>query len=163
MKNGLMDSFMVFLSTIGNNGFIWIGIALILLAKKSWRQAGWYTLLSVLASGIAQFLLKDLFKRPRPLMDPAMLLIEMPTSYSFPSGHALISFCAAATLSVFMPRVGRAAMLLAIFIGISRVYLGVHYISDVIFGAIMGMGLSYLILRFRGWNRIWRRQSDQGI
>lgn len=163
MIKDFLDSFMVFLSTIGNNGFIWFLLAIILLAKKSWRQAGWYTLLSVLAGGIAQFLLKELFKRPRPITDPATLLIEMPTSYSFPSGHALISFCAAATLSVFMPRLGRAAMLLAILISISRVYLGVHYISDVIFGAIIGMGLSYLILRLRGWNRIWRRQPDQGI
>ncbi len=163
MTNGLMDLFMVFLSTIGNNGLLWIGIVLILLAKESWRQAGSYTLLSVLAGGIAQFLLKDWLKRPRPLTDPAALLIEMPTSYSFPSGHTLIAFCAAATLLVFMPRVGGVAVLLATLIGISRVYLGVHYVSDVIFGAIIGVGLSYLILRLRGWNRIWRRQSDQGI
>ena len=150
---GRIDSFMVFLSTIGNGGAIWVALGLGLLVKKSWRQAGIYTLLAILIAGIMQDLLKEWFARPRPLVDPASLLIKMPPSYAFPSGHTLISFSAAATLYCFFPRIGLAMLIIALLVGISRVYLGVHFVSDVVFGALFGMGIAYGLIKFKHWNQ----------
>jgi len=149
----MIDSIMVFLSTIGNGGAVWIALGLLLLFKQSWRQAGIYTLIAVLVAGIMQYLLKEWFAHPRPVVDPASLLIKMPPSYSFPSGHTLISFGAAATLYIFNPRIGFPMLIIALLVGISRVYLGVHFVSDVIFGAFLGIGIAYGLNRFKHWNQ----------
>ena len=79
----MIDSIMVFLSTIGNAGMVWVALGLLLLVNKSSRQAGFYTLLAVLTAGITQDLLKEWFSRPRPIVDTSSLLITMPSSYSF--------------------------------------------------------------------------------
>lgn len=148
-----IDSVMVFLSTIGNVGAVWIGIGLLLFARKSTRQAGIYTLLAIGMAGILQDLLKEWFARPRPVINLERLLIQMPSSYSFPSGHTLISFSAAATIFSFMPRIGLITLVMALLVGISRVYLGVHFISDVLFGALIGIGIAYGLMKFKQWNQ----------
>ncbi|MEW9670637.1 phosphatase PAP2 family protein [Ammoniphilus sp. 3BR4] len=148
--NTLADWIMVGLSTAGNGGMLWIGAGFILLLNKSWRPAGWYLLLGIFIAGIAQELLKNLFQVPRPVYaDPSVLLVEMPTSYSFPSGHTLVAFSSAGILYALMPRVGIFALLLACLIAISRVYLGVHFVSDVLGGIVFGLGITGLVLWFQ--------------
>jgi membrane-associated phospholipid phosphatase len=112
-------------------------------------------------------LLKELFARPRPsFVDP--LLLE--TSYSFPSGHAMMSLVAYRMLTYFAVLALRSwqacaalvfgTALLVLLIGFSRMYLGVHYFSDVIAGfAVGGVGLSTLItameiIRRRGLGKL---------
>lgn len=163
MLKSVVDSLMIFVSTIGNVGLVWLVLASILLLNRSWRQAGWLVLLSFLVSAAAQSVLKDLFKRPRPAVDPTTLLIDLPTSYSFPSGHTLIAFSVATTLCLLMPRLGAATALLACLIGLSRVYLGVHYHTDVIFGALMGVVLGGGIILLNKWTQQWRASSKQGL
>ena len=85
MKDAL-DLLMITLSSIGNNGELWFGLALVLLVKKSWRSAGGYLLLGILLAALAQDVLKDFFERPRPVVaDLSTLLVEMPTSFGFGS------------------------------------------------------------------------------
>jgi undecaprenyl-diphosphatase len=84
-----------------------------------------------LSSGI-----KHLVDRARPPLDDA--LITVPTSPSFPSGHATTAFAAAAVISVLSPRLRRPAFALAALVAASRVYLGVHYALDVLAGAALG-------------------------
>jgi membrane-associated phospholipid phosphatase len=90
-------------------------------------------------SGIAE-LLKRAFERPRPsLVDPAVHpLITVPNSYSMPSGHAATAFAAAVVVSLFHPRLAAPLVAVAALIAVSRVWLGVHYLSDVLVGAALG-------------------------
>lgn len=107
----------------------------------------------ILFSGlICNLLLKEIFRRPRPTMDPLLTL----TSYSFPSGHAMNSFVFYATIAYFIYHFTRKTTtgVLALFIcagiifliGLSRVYLGVHYPSDVAAGYAAGMVWFVLVL-----------------
>lgn len=96
---------------------------------------------------INNLILKNLIARIRPyeIINGLVPLIEKPTDYSFPSGHTGSSFAAACILYRKLPkRFGIPALLLAMLIGFSRLYLGVHYPSDVLFGIISGVGISYV-------------------
>ena len=95
---------------------------------------------------INNLILKNLIARIRPyeIINGLVPLIEKPTDYSFPSGHTGSSFAAACILYRKLPkRFGIPALILAILIGFSRLYLGVHYPSDVLCGIISGVGISY--------------------
>jgi len=91
------------------------------------------------SSGIAE-LLKRAFERPRPsLVDPAVHpLVAVPHSYAMPSGHAATAFAAAVAVGLFHPRLRVPLIALAGLVAISRVWLGVHYLSDVLVGAALG-------------------------
>jgi membrane-associated phospholipid phosphatase len=86
-------------------------------------------------SSLASTLVKGLIDRPRPTFDP---LIDLPASASFPSGHATTAFAAAVACAVLLPRLRVPALVLATLVAVSRVYLGVHYLVDVVAGALLG-------------------------
>ncbi len=93
------------------------------------------------AGDAASGALKQAVDRPRPpLDDPARLdaVIALPSSPSFPSGHATTAFAAAAALAVLVPRLRWPAMGLAALVALSRVYLGVHFVLDILAGAVLG-------------------------
>ena len=98
---------------------------------------------------IATSWLKELFDRPRPPddADPVSSLIDLPTSASFPSGHASTAFAAAVALSVLVPRWRVPALALAAVVAFSRVYLGVHFWLDVIAGALLGAAFGWAVAR----------------
>jgi undecaprenyl-diphosphatase len=91
-------------------------------------------------AGGLDVLLKDAFARPRPpLVDPAVHpLVAVPHSYSMPSGHAGTAFAAAVAVALFHRRLRLPLLALAGLVAISRVWLGVHYLSDVLVGAALG-------------------------
>ena len=145
MRSGFFDSIMPYITKLGDDGIFWIALALILLIPKKSRRTG-------AAMGVAMLigliigngLLKNIIARPRPfdISDTVVprnsLLIDPPTDYSFPSGHTLASFEAATALYKDHTLYGFAAFVLALLIAFSRIYLQVHYPSDVLGGAILG-------------------------
>lgn len=99
---------------------------------------------------INNLILKNLVARPRPyeMVAGLMPLIPRPADYSFPSGHTGSSFAAAVVLYGQLPKKwGIAALVLAVLISISRLYLGVHYPSDVLAGALIGSMIGLAVQR----------------
>lgn len=131
-----------FITTLGDHGDIWILIAVILLCFKRTRKFGVLALIALFfAYLIDNVLLKSIIARVRPyeVIDNLHILINKPHDFSFPSGHTGSSFAAAIIIYQALPRkYGVLIIALATLIGISRLYLGVHYPSDVIGGAIIG-------------------------
>ncbi len=136
-----LDPLFVGLSRLGTTGFIWIVLAL--LAAFLWRRpyALAYVLVAVLTADLVALGLKQLTARPRPSVtyDEPEALVRTPLDLSFPSGHAATSFAAAAVLSRYERTAAVPLFVLAIAIAWSRVYVGVHYPSDVLAGAVLGV------------------------
>jgi membrane-associated phospholipid phosphatase len=99
--------------------------------------------LTAIIAGQVGGLLKDAFDRPRPPIGDHHVhaLIALPASSSMPSGHALTSFACAVVLGGFVPRMRVPLLVFASVVAFSRVYLGVHYPSDVLVGAAVGVAL----------------------
>ena len=146
----LMDSVMVFITTLSNGGAIWICVALILLLIPKYRRWG-LTLGIVLAIGAISnsLILKPLIARPRPfeVFEMMQLLIPAPTDFSFMSGHTLASVSSATVLTRMDKRVGIPATVLAILTAFSLLYLYVHFPTDVLAGAIFGIILAQVFVR----------------
>ncbi len=152
LKNTVFDYVMPAVSFSGNSGFIWILLALLLGVKnRRFRVRGFIlTSLALLASFIlTDELLKQEFARVRPfhVMAGANLLIQAPTDYSFPSGHAATAFAAATAIAMQAGRTAPAVFLLAVLVAFSRVYVGVHYPSDVIAGAAIGIATGWIVVK----------------
>ena len=137
----LMDWLMVFFSRLGDSGLIWIIITIILLIPRKTRRYGLTCALSLLFSRLLCNLgLKPLVMRERPFAGKELeLLVETPQDFSFPSGHTSSSFAAATALSSHGRSWGIPAYILAVLIAFSRLYLYVHFPSDVIAGAAVGI------------------------
>lgn len=139
------EAFAKGLGKIGEYGAIWlaIGVALALLdpdRRGEWLLAG---LLGPVAIGL-NFAVKLLVRRPRPELEGLPPLGGAPSSLSFPSAHATSSFACA----VAMTRIDSAAavlLALAALIALCRPYLGMHYPSDVVAGAILGTALGLAV------------------
>src|SRR5438094_807374 len=107
------------------------------------RPAGIATALAPLpATYLAQRLMKPVFRRHRPFVDRDVLVVGIkPLDASFPSGHSAASFAAATALATFYPSAAPLSFTLATGVGLSRVYLGHHFPSDVAVGAATGAGI----------------------
>ena len=139
--SGFLDAVMPIISALGNGGWIWILAALLFMIRKRDRKTGLTVALALIFSLItANILLKPLVARPRPfLVNSAIrLLIAAPREFSFPSGHAQSSFAAASAIYINKKKIGATALLLAALISFSRLYLYLHYLSDVLVGAAIG-------------------------
>ncbi len=145
-ENGtdLGAAFWSFITYFGESGIFWIAVALFLLCFKKTRLCGMtMSIALVIGLVLGNGVMKNLFARPRPYtLDPdlhlRLLWGEMTKDYSFPSGHTLASFEAAVALFLYHKKWGSAALFLAVMIAVSRIFLLVHYPSDVIVGAILG-------------------------
>lgn len=139
-----LDLLMPKITLLGDNGAIWLLAAGGLLCTKKYRKQG-LVLLGGLAASVlvGNVVLKNLIARPRPcwLDTSVQLLIADPTDYSFPSGHTLSSVIGATILTKTDRRFGYAAIPLAALIAFSRLYLYVHFPSDVAAAAVLGVGI----------------------
>lgn len=134
-------------SFLGNGGLVWLMAAGGLFANRRTRPLS-LVLVSGLLIGvlICNLLLKNTVARPRPChLLPESARIRVPKDYSFPSGHTMSSFIAASILTHVNFWAGIAAITLAAMIGFSRLYLYVHFPSDVLFGALLGTASGIMV------------------
>ena len=148
-QNYVFDRIMPFITSLGNLGMIWIIISIVLLLNKKYKNIGLMCLTAlILDTIIGEGILKHLIQRPRPFVSmPAIhLLIAKPTSFSFPSGHTSASFAAVGVIWSQLRKYRMHAILLASLISFSRLYLFVHYPSDVLAGIIQGLICAKIVL-----------------
>ncbi len=146
---GFLDKFFAAITNVNN----WYITYLILLGI-SWTKGGTkgklavvgVLLLIVVTDQTGYRLLKEFFARPRPcaVLTDALTPIGCTGTFSFPSNHALNNFAAAMFFYRLFPKLKWVLFITAVLIAISRVYLGLHYPSDVIGGAIIGLGFGYV-------------------
>ena len=159
-----LDWFMPFISSWSNHGEVWILLAVVLLLMKKYRRQG----LSVGAALIldlatCNILLKPLFSRLRPcVVNPAVeLLITAPASGSFPSGHTAASFAAVSALYFAKSPLWKPAAVLAVVIAFSRMYLYVHWPSDILGGAVLGVFVGWAGAKLMSISREKREARNQ--
>jgi PAP2 superfamily. len=133
------------LGKAANNGAVWValGVALALLDPE--RRESWLicAALGPIAIGL-NYAIKLLVRRPRPVLEGLPPLGGAPSSLSFPSAHALSSF-AVATAMVRVDPATAGALVVALAISLGRPYLGMHYPSDVLAGAFIGVALGLIV------------------
>lgn len=145
---GFLDTIMPIITKLGDKGLLWIVLGLgILIFQKGKRDTGFRVLLALLLGLlICNLLLKNAVGRIRPftLNGAAQLLVTPPGDPSFPSGHTTAAF-AAATVLVRDHWKGRWVVLIAaILVAFSRLYLYVHFPTDVLCGALIGIFCGWL-------------------
>ena len=152
-----LDAVLPFLSSLSDHGEIWIALALVLLLIPKTRRTGLVLALALgLEFAVCNGILKPLIARVRPCdLNPAVrLLIPRPGDDSFPSGHAAASFTAVGALRAAGSRLWIPAFALALVIAFSRLYLYVHWPSDVLAGALLGILLGFAAERIvRAWRQ----------
>lgn len=152
LTHPILDTLMPLVTMLGNGGIIWILLALVLLLLPKHRAAGIRMAVALLMGLLVCNLgMKPLFARIRPfdfqweycgrVID---LLIAAPQDYSFPSGHTIASFEAATVLLLYRRKWGIPALILSVLIAFSRLYLYVHYPTDVICSVILGVLIGIL-------------------
>jgi len=125
--------------------------------KRKWILPLWFTLA---LSAIVSFLLKIAIQRPRPYqIEVVSSLLEGANhsiwNFSFPSFQAMLAFCAIPILSKEFPKLKNIWVIFAVLIAISRVYLGVHFMSDILVGGLIGYFLGVLIISSEKKNQFW--------
>lgn len=154
IRNDFLTPIAVFMTRLGDNGVIWIVIAGLFLIFKKTRRIGVMIFIAlVLSAVINNVLLKNIFMRVRPYdaIEELTRMIGIQSDYSFPSGHAATSFAVATIIYKTMDkRYGILALILAFLISLSRLYLGVHYPTDILAGFFIGNLIGTLVVYLYG-------------
>lgn len=149
---GFLDVFMPFVTLFGEAGIFWIACALALLVTRKYRKTGLGMAFALIFGVIVcNMTIKPLMMRPRPYDFQAehfgvtiKLLVDGLHDYSFPSGHTIASFEAATVLMLNNKKLGIPALILACLIALSRLYLYVHYPTDVLVALVLGVAFGFL-------------------
>ena len=149
-----------FFGIITNFGII-LAIMLImpLLVLKDSKKT-YALLLTFFSSVLISLILKWMFLRQRPT-DFAYPLFKI-LSYSFPSLHAMVVFSLLPMLLYFLPKQKNFWVPFAFLVIFTRIYFGFHYLSDVVFGALLGYSLGYLLLDLHLRGKLWKTKSKTG-
>lgn len=152
LRCAVLDFLMPLITLLGDAGIFWIAASVVLMIFPKYRKAG-------LSMGIALLIgllvcnvtLKPWVARVRPydyqlehFGKVITLLVATPHDYSFPSGHTIASFEAAVALTLHHKKLGTVALILAVLIAFSRMYLYVHYPTDVLASVVLGTGIAFL-------------------
>ncbi len=143
-----LNILMPIITYLGSAGAIWIITAVILLILRGYRKNGVMMCVGLLLCFIiGNLLLKNLVARDRPcwINESVELLVSMPRDYSFPSGHSMVAFASAVILLHTDKRFGIPALILAFLLAFSRLYLYVHFPSDVVAGILIGCGIGIAV------------------
>lgn len=145
---GALDPIVRLYTHLGDTGMLWIVLSLLMLCYRPTRRAGVTALLAmVLGLLCTNVVLKELVARPRPWLDVAELipLIQEGDPNSFPSGHTTAAFASASAWWWVLPKRWQrmTGVVLAVGMGFSRMYVGVHYPTDVLAGAAVGVACGW--------------------
>lgn len=152
LRNPCIEKMMILFTRLGDGGLIWFLIAFLGCLSPATRRTGLVTIASAVSCAAVSFILKFIFKRTRPFLHywPQIpLKIKHPLDASFPSGHTSVSFASAGILATLNLPIAICVLIIAALIAFSRLYLMVHYPSDIIGGFILGslfaFGFSFLL------------------
>lgn len=153
---GIIDSFALLLSGIGDAGIVWFVIGAYLIFREEKKDHRLFLPLGVSAGftwSITELIVKPLVARLRPssALDAATVVGGFPLGYSFPSTHATIAFALATVLVYKEPKWKKGLYGLAFAIALSRIYLGHHYPIDVIVGGMFGWGIGFFTVSWYRW------------
>lgn len=156
IHNPILDKIVVVITSLGNAGIFWILLTLVMLIVCKDKKVAWTSALALLFSVLViNVFLKNMAMRARPcwIDDTIPLLVKNPKDYSFPSGHSSASFASAVSIVQYAKyrKQGIAAVILAAMIAVSRMYVFVHFPTDVFVGTILGIVeaiLAGIIIRF---------------
>lgn len=156
LQNGFFDVIMPWFTHMGSGGLIWLLLAFVLavFGKGAGRKMAFLGMLALLLGWfLSDEVLKNLFARPRPFLTfpDVRILADKPLQFSFPSGHTTVSFAPAVVFFLKNRQVGVLSLILAVFIGFSRIYVGVHYPLDVLGGAILGGVVGWFVVYSEGY------------
>ena len=152
LQSGFLDTAMPLITLLGEDGIFWIVWSVLLMIFPKTRKTG-VAMAFALAMGLllCNFTLKPLIARPRPydfqlanFGKEITLLIEAQHDFSFPSGHTIACFEAAAALLCSSKKMGIPALIIAVLVAFSRMYLYVHYPTDVLASIVLGTLLGLL-------------------
>lgn len=143
------DTVALAISGVGTAGIIWFIITILLFLREE-KKDHWFFLPFIFTGGtswtIVELFLKPLIARARPNEIMGAIIVGSGSDgFSFPSGHATIAFAMAVVLSHKEPKWKWVFYTLAVLISLSRIYLGVHYPLDVVFGAFLGWGIGRIV------------------
>ncbi|MGN0462020.1 MAG: phosphatase PAP2 family protein [Ruminococcus sp.] len=150
LRNSFMDFVMPLFSNLQDGGLIWISIAVVMLFFKRTRYCGIAVLLAMgIDTLITEYGIKNIVCRVRPcnLVDVVNMLVEKPTTYSFPSNHSASAFAGAVAVMLTIKKKAWTipAFVLSGIIAFSRMYVFVHFPSDVFAGILIGSTISVLV------------------
>ena len=147
-----LDNLMVFITSLGNAGIIWIVMTIVFLLIPKMRKTGAVMAVALIIDLLlCNVILKNLVARTRPydVNTGVQLLVSRLHDYSFPSGHTAAAFASVTALYLAgEKKLRKPVLVLACLIGISRLYLYVHYPTDVLGGVLAGAISGYLGYRF---------------
>lgn len=142
VKCGFLDSLMGGITRLGDKGFVWIlATALLIAVGKRYRKMGFAAAISLAVSALlCNILIKPAVGRIRPydLFD-LPIVVEKLVDFSFPSGHTTVAFAFAAAVYMLNRKMGKIALVCATVMAITRLYLCVHYPTDILGGIILGI------------------------
>lgn len=137
-----LNKIMILMSHLGNHGLIWFAFSIPFLFMNKWRLTG-FTMLLAMAFAFfgGEITIKRIVGRVRPCKKEFEkdLLIKNPPEYSFPSGHTSSSFAVTTVISIMCPTWLLPALIISCLIAFSRMYLLVHYPTDVMAGIVFGI------------------------
>ena len=150
-RTEFLDTFFLFFTKLpGSIGQLWLILGIVLLIFKKTIKTGAAVLLSYLGVLLfGELLLKHMVTRMRPCqIDPSFaMLVERPTRSSFPSTHSAFAFGAAAAIFMNYRKAGIAAFVVAALVAFSRLYLFLHFPTDVLCGIVLGIAVGYAAVR----------------
>ncbi|MCD7812872.1 MAG: phosphatase PAP2 family protein [Lachnospiraceae bacterium] len=148
IRNPILDPVFKTITHLGDGGIFWIILTVFLLCFRKTRRAGVYSACALLGSLLVNnLILKNLVNRTRPyeMIDGLVCLVSPAKDASFPSGHTGASFASAVAIYRQVPkRYGVLLLILAALIAFSRLYVGIHYPTDVLGGLVTGVALGML-------------------
>ena len=167
LRNGSLDSFFNWITLIGSKWIVLLFLTVLFLLykkKREWVLPLWFTFF---VSVVVGFVLKYFVQRPRPFQQGIVSIVSAleqtnfaTWNFSFPSFHTLFIFSTIPLVSKLFPKLKKLWLVLAVLVGFSRVYLGVHFLSDVLIGGILGYFIGVWVIKLdreKSWSRnIWK-------